>query len=76
MENVSRDNLISQLNFMLGEVKKRPREAYFAVPEFFVAEIDKSWMKQVSKATAARELKLQKKAKEFASTLKNKKDNI
>ena len=76
MENVSRDNLISQLNFMLGEIKRRPKEAYFAIPEFFVAEIDKGWMEQLSKSIAARELKLQKEAEKRASKLPKKKDNL
>lgn len=76
MENVSRDNLISQLNFMLGEIKRRPKDAYFAIPEFFVAQIDKDWMKQVSKSTIARQLKLQKEAEKRASKIKPKKDNV
>ena len=53
---MSRDNLINQLTFMLGEVKRRPKEAYFAIPEFFVVEIDKTWMEQVSKSSIARQL--------------------
>lgn len=78
MENVSRDNLVSQLNFMLGEVKRRPKDAYFAVPEFFIAEIDKGWMEQLSKSITARELKLQKEAQKRANEIKKKekKDNI
>ena len=75
MENVSRDNLIDQLYWFLGEVKRRPREAYFAVPEFWIAEIDQNWMKQIEKSTAARLLKLQKETEKRTGKIP-KKDNI
>ena len=78
MENVSRDNLIDQLHFMLGEVKRRPKEAYFAVPEFWIAEIDQDWMKQMEKSITARALKLKRQEEERQKKLlkKQKKDNI
>lgn len=60
MENVSRDNLIDQLFFILGEIKRRPKEAYFAVPEFSIVQIDEGWQKQVSKSNITRQLRLQK----------------
>lgn len=69
MENVSRDNLINQLEYMLGEIKQRPKGAYFAVPEISISQIDDSWMRQVHKSGLARALKLQKR-------LKKQKDNI
>lgn len=75
MENISRDNLIDQLYWMLGEVKRRPREAYFAVPEFWISEIDQTWMKQIEKSTVARLLKMQK-DEEKRKNKKTKKDNV
>lgn len=66
MQNMSRDNLIDQLFWMLGEIKRRPKEAYFAVPEFSLVQIDEGWQKQLSKSIAARELKLQKEDKKRA----------
>jgi hypothetical protein len=72
MENIQRDNLIDQLQFIIAEVRRRPKEAYFAVPEIAVVEIDKKWMEQVHKSTIARQLKLQKEAEKR----KEKKDNI
>ena len=63
MQNMSRDNLIDQLHWMVSEVKRRPKEAYFAVPEFALVQIDEKWMKQIEKSIVARELKLQKEHK-------------
>ena len=60
MENIQRDNLIDQLKFIIAEVKKRPSDAYFAVPEIAVVEIDKGWQQQVFKSNMARMEKAKK----------------
>ena len=72
MENMQRDNLIDQLQYIIGEVRRRPKDAYFAVPEIAVVEIDKKWMEQVHKSNMARAAKLKKEAEKRAQ----KKDNI
>lgn len=72
MENISRDNLIDQLYWILGEIKRRPKEAYFILPEIAIAQIDEDWMRQIKASTIARADKLKKDQEK----LRNKKDNI
>ena len=62
MQNVSRDNLVDQLSFMISEVRRRPKEAFFAVPEFALVQIDEGWQKQVAASNAKRLVRLQKEA--------------
>lgn len=76
MENISRDNLIDQLFWIIAEVKRRPKEAYFILPEIAVAQIDEGWMKQVEKSTIKRQEQLQKTYDKKQKQIKKQKDNI
>jgi len=72
MENISRENLIDQLQYIIAEVRRRPKDSYFILPEIAIAQIDKGWMEQIQKSNTARQLKIQKEADKRAG----KKDNI